>query len=83
MESNRPRTTYHYFINLDERGEFFADVRNSRERSVLEIRGFSIFDDGFMSHKKDLTGLKDYLVSLRLMKSDWLLQPGNFTCTTR
>ena len=26
---------FHYYINLDERGEFFADVRNAREKTVF------------------------------------------------
>ena len=37
---------YRYFINLDERGEFYADVRNVRDRSIFEIKGFEIFEDG-------------------------------------
>lgn len=28
---------YRYFINLDERGEFYADVRNIRDRYIFEI----------------------------------------------
>ena len=51
---------YRYFINLDERGEFYADVRNVRDRSIFEIKGFEIFEDGWMRHKHDLDGLKRY-----------------------
>jgi hypothetical protein len=36
-----PRSTgYRYFINLDERGSFSADVRNPRKRTIFEIHGF-------------------------------------------
>ncbi|MDG1580819.1 hypothetical protein [Pseudomonas sp. GOM6] len=57
-----------YYINLDERGDFYADVRNAYEKSVFEISGFEIFEDGFMANKHDMEGLKDYLVSLGIMQ---------------
>lgn len=57
--------TFTYHINLDERGEFFADVRDSNGETVFEIHGFDIFEDGFMRHKKDLSGLLDYMIELR------------------
>ena len=61
--------TYGYSINLDERGEFYADVRDADGTSVFEIHppdaeGGSIFEDGFMRHKNDLAGLQDYLTEL-------------------
>jgi hypothetical protein len=56
-----------YFINLDERGEFMADVRNANQDSVFEIDGFEIFEDGFMRSKRDLVGLKEHLVDLGIM----------------
>lgn len=68
---------YRYFINLDERGEFYADVRNIRDRSVFEIKGFDIFEDGWMRHKHDLDGLKHYLVHLGLMKVNQKLSMGD------
>jgi hypothetical protein len=58
--------TYH--VNLDERGEFYADVRNESETTVYEIHGFDIFENGFMSHKYDYSGLSDYLVELGVFK---------------
>lgn len=65
-----------YFINLDERGEFYADVRNAYDKTVFEISGFEIFEDGFMSHSRDLEGLKDYLVSLGVMSQTQELIEG-------
>lgn len=56
-----------YYINLDERGYFYADVRNSDDETVFEIHGFDIFEDGFMEHKHDMEGLKDHLVRLGIM----------------
>ena len=58
--------TYEYFINLDERGEFSADVRNAG-KTVFEIEGFDIFEDGFMDHKRDLSGLTEYLCDLGII----------------
>jgi hypothetical protein len=66
-----PRSAvYRYFINLDERGSFSADVRNPRKRTIFEIHGFQIFEDGWMRHRRDLDGLKQYLVDLGLMNRD-------------
>jgi hypothetical protein len=51
-----PQATYQYYINLDERGYFYADVRNSSGKTVFEIKAgdslpegqTSIFEDGFI-----------------------------------
>ena len=71
--------TFEYYINLDERGEFYADVRNQNGETVLEIHGFDIFEDGYMWHKDDLEGLKNYLVDLSIMdKQDELVNSKDF-----
>lgn len=59
--------SYGYFINLDERGCFYADVRDPSNRTVFEIEGFTIFEDGWMRHRSDLEGLRAYLVHLGRM----------------
>jgi len=64
------KKTYLYFINLDERGEFYADVRDGSNNSIFEIKGFDIFEDGWMRNKSDLKGLKNHLVGLGVMKDD-------------
>ena len=65
---------FEYYVNLDERGEFFADVRSADGDTVFEIHGFDIFEDGFMRHKGDLAGLLDYLVSMGIAaKNDRLI----------
>lgn len=69
--------TYYYFINLDERGEFFADVRNSKGSTVFEIHGFDIFEDGFMEHSNDLSGLFDYLYELNIIEFNSEIKKGN------
>ena len=61
---------YEYFINLDERGEFFADVRTPEGTTVFEIKGFEIFQDGCMNHAEDLCNLADYLRDLGIMSQD-------------
>jgi len=80
-----PQATYQYYINLDERGYFYADVRNSSGKTVFEIKAgdslpegqTSIFEDGFMKHKDDLEGLRKYLVQLGIMKEGQTLVRGN------
>ena len=76
--------TYSYFINLDERGSFYADVRDSSGKTVFEIKAgnelgedeTSIFEDGFMEHEDDLEGLRKYLVHLGIMKEGQKLVRG-------
>jgi len=78
------QNTYYYYINLDERGSFLADVRDSNEQTVFTIKAgdelkegeSSIFEDGFMRHSKDLEGLKKYLVHLGIMRPDQKLRMG-------
>lgn len=68
-----------YFINLHERGEFHADVRNEQQKSILEIKDSWIFEDGFMKNTEDLDGLRDYLLSIGLIhKNDQLLDGPEF-----
>jgi hypothetical protein len=62
------KKTYLYFISLDERGEFYADVRDGSNNTIFEIKGFDIFEDGWMRNKSDLKGLKNHLVGLGVMK---------------
>ena len=69
--------TYEYYINLDERGEFYADVRNSNGKTIWETHGFDVFEDGWMKHKNDLDGLKEYLVFLGIMNKNQNLKKGN------
>jgi hypothetical protein len=68
--------TYSYYINLDERGEFYADVRDDQEATVLELHGFDIFEDGYMKHSADLDGLASYMADLGIMKQDDSLVDG-------
>lgn len=59
---------YTYHINLDERGSFEADVRNAFDRSVFEISGYEIFEDGFMKNKTDVSGLEKYLKQIGILQ---------------
>jgi len=74
---------FSYYINLDERGEFFADVRDHADNTVLEIHGVDIFEDGFMSHKYDLDGLRDYMATLGICTRDDNIIPGNYYLISR
>lgn len=72
--TNQP--IYVYVVNLDERGEFRADVRNARTgETVYEIESdedgsIEPITDGNMVHKDDLEGLKKYLVSIKIIEDD-------------
>lgn len=69
-----------YYINLDERGEFYADVRDRKGATVFEIRvgpddEGGIFEDGFMRHKADVKGLTDHLRELRVIPPQGVVLP--------
>jgi hypothetical protein len=74
-----------YFINLDERGSFSADVRDAAGKTLFEIKAgneleegeTSIFEDGFMKHKHDMDGLADYLTDLGIAPCGAMLIAGN------
>jgi len=69
---------YQYFINLNERGEFYADVRNPDGETIFEIKGYDIFEDGFMAFPEDIYGLEKHLEDLNLIKfEDDNLEFGN------
>ncbi len=69
--------TFEYFINLDERGEFYADVRDCTGETILEIEGDSVFEDGWMKHNQDLDGLKEYLCFLAIAGQRDTVKRGN------
>jgi hypothetical protein len=64
-----------YYVNLDERGDFYADVRAPSGETVFEIHAeedgsIALIEDGFMRHKTDLGGLRDHLAELGLIGRD-------------
>ena len=61
--------TYEYYINLDERGEFEADVRDANGKTVFEFNG-EFFEEGWMDHKNDVTGLNEYLRTMQIIPSN-------------
>jgi hypothetical protein len=79
-----PPATYSYYINLDERGSFYADVRNQNGNTVFEIKAgnelkegeSSIFEDGFMKNKNDIEGLRNHLIELGIMNKNQTLIMG-------
>lgn len=64
VPSDNTAPIYGYYINLDERGEFFADVRGPEGNSVFEFGTVTMaeaIEDGFLKSKSDLKGIEDYL----------------------
>lgn len=70
---------YTYHINLDERGNFYADVRDADDKTVHEIHDDEEtgeiweIESGYMRHARDLAGLQKYLASLGVMKDSDVL----------
>ena len=67
---------YYYYINLDERGEFYADVRDENDKTVFEIKIGSDNDnpdvllDIGMKHTEDINGLEKHLKELDIIPDD-------------
>lgn len=71
-----PVQDFEYYINCNERGEFSADVRQGK-KTVFEISGYEIFEDGYMAHPSDLEGLRDYMTDMGIMRTCDRLFEGN------
>jgi hypothetical protein len=75
MSIESPFASFGYYINLNERGCFEADVRNLEGKSVFELksglslpRGASdLIEDGFMKHAHDINGLERHLKNLQVI----------------
>lgn len=71
---------FYYHINLDERGEFYADVRDENDKTVFEIKydpndpDFEEDPDFFinmgMKHTEDIKGLEEHLKELDIIPAD-------------
>ncbi|PZO71698.1 MAG: hypothetical protein DI629_21355 [Mesorhizobium amorphae] len=62
---------YGYYINLDERGSFHADVRGIDGKTILEVRAEGedpeLVEDGFMSDRHDVSGLEAHMREVGLI----------------
>jgi len=74
---NLTMRAFEYYINLDERGEFFADVRDSNGKTIFEIHGFDLFEERYMLDKYDVENLADHLVDLGILPSESSLTLAN------
>lgn len=72
---------YTFHVNLDERGSFYADVRNSNGKTVYELKAdgeeLEQVVDGFMKHRTDIDGLGEYLHDLGFMPKNATLVKGD------
>jgi hypothetical protein len=71
-----------YYVNLDERGDFYADVRDPDGETIFEIRAeedgsIALIEDGLMRHKTDLDGLAEHLADLGLIGTEAELLSSN------
>ncbi|MBA1280252.1 hypothetical protein [Stutzerimonas stutzeri] len=60
---------YGYYVNLDERGVFNADVRNMDGASLIEVASDEDgevwqIEAGYMRDTQDISGLAEYAVSM-------------------
>lgn len=73
----RKSTTFGYYINLDERGHFDADLRDMDDKSLMSVTNeeqdedgnvsygeIGLVDAGYMKHGRDLSGLAEYAIQM-------------------
>ena len=72
---------YYYYININERGEFNSDIRDSNDSTIYEITSVDhlnqLVEDGFMSHCHDVSSLKTYLINMSILPVDCKVYRGN------
>ena len=73
MTTNNRLSVYGYYVNFDRPEEFFADVRDTVGQTIFELRDTSIIEIGAMQHKRDVNGLRRYLVREGVMAPDQIL----------
>ena len=73
MTSERHPDVFGYYVNFDRPEGFFADVRNTVGKTVFELRDTSIIEVGTMRHKRDVSGLRSFLVKEGVMTPDQIL----------
>ena len=62
-----------YYVNFDKPDNFFADVRNALGKTVFELRDTQIIEAGVMADKRDVRGLRNFLVERGVMQGDQML----------
>ena len=73
MTRGRNPDVFGYYVNFDRPEGFFADVRNTVGKTVFEMRDTSIIEVGAMRHKRDVAGLRNYLVREGVMTPQQVL----------
>ena len=72
---------YYYYINLNERGDFNADIRDANNTTLYEIASpeclTELVDSGYMNHYQDITSLKAYLIDMSILPADCKVYRGN------
>lgn len=71
---------YEYYVNLDERGEFYADLRRSDDQvTIWEIHTEDLAElvqDGYVKHGRDLDGILNYCVEMNIVKPHDVIVSG-------
>ena len=80
------KNSYTYFINLNERGIFSADVRNFKGETIFDINNQNdteensedgtlwIVESGYMDNPEDVDGLLNYLIDMGIIDSESTLK---------
>ena len=72
---------YKYYININERGDFNADVRAPDGTTVFEIQNadhmWELVEDGFMHDGEDISGLFEHLCTIGLVTDNDRIVSGN------
>lgn len=72
---------FEYFINLNERGYFNADVRNESGKTIWQIESIKeaqeLLEDGFITDFEDIAQIEDHLKNNHFIDFDDFVVSGN------
>lgn len=71
-------TILKYYINLNERGEFYADIRDENETSIVEIdTEYAEFLSNERVNLQNVTSIWNYFRSIGMIPMNSILTKGN------
>jgi hypothetical protein len=80
---HRQTHTFGYFVNLNERGSFNADLRDADDNSLMTVSNdesedgaIALVEDGYMKHGEDLSGLAAYAIQMGIIPAGSSVLPA-------
>lgn len=71
-------STFMYIVHNSSEKDFHAEVKDQDGKVIFEIKGSGLFEGDLIKGKDDITGLREFLISKKLIKEgDQLIKAGD------